>query len=268
MLIQSRENPKIKLYGRLRDKKSAREREGMFVIEGGRIISDALKENVTLISAFYTASARERYTNEVAELCSRLGDDAFEVTEEVSQKLAETIAPQGIYAIAQRLDKTPPLDKIVYGGKYLILNSLQDPGNVGTILRAADAVGISGVYLCNSCDIYNPKLVRSTMGSLFRVPLTDCLGYSDVLSLLKSAGISSYAAVVDKDASSLREFEFPESCAVVIGNEGSGLTHEDAMLCDGRITIKMSGTIESLNAASAATIFLWELTKQRKDDSL
>ena len=261
MAIVSRDNPKIKMYTRLRDKKQSRADEGLFVLEGARIISDALKENVPLKTAFYTASAAERYPDTVSELISKIGSAAEEISEEVSQKLCDTSAPQGIYAVAPRLDKTPPLDKIVDGGKFLILNSLQDPGNVGTILRAADAVGISGVYLCDSCDIYNPKLVRSTMGSLFRVPLTDRLGYRDVIALFKASGIPVYASVVDKTAESLRGFSFPESCAAVIGNEGNGLSEEDAALCDGRITIKMSGTIESLNAAAAAAIFLWELCK-------
>lgn len=261
MEILSRDNPKIKLYTRLRDKKQARANEGLFVLEGARIIDDALREGVALNSAFYTSLALERYPETVSALISVLGDSAAKISEDISLKLGGTVAPQGVYAIASRLDKTPPLDKIVDGGKFLILNSLQDPGNVGTILRAADAVGISGVYLCNSCDIYNPKLVRSTMGSLFRVPLTDRLSYRETIDLFRSAGIPVYASVVDKDAESIRGFEFPESCAAVIGNEGSGLSKEDAALCDARITIKMSGTIESLNAAAAATIILWELCK-------
>ncbi len=260
-MIQSRDNPKIKLYARLRDKKQARAEDGLFVLEGARIISDALKEGVGLKSAFYTASAAEKYPEAVGSLISALGERAEEISEEVSQKLCGTSAPQGIYAIAPRLDKTPPLDKIVDGGKYLILNSLQDPGNVGTIIRAADAVGISGLYLCGSCDIYNPKLVRSTMGSLFRMPLTDRLSFVEVIGIFRASGVPVYASVVDKNADSLRDFVFPKSCAAVIGNEGNGLSEEDAALCDGRITIKMSGTIESLNAAAAAAIFLWELCK-------
>lgn len=261
MLISSRDNPRVKLYIRLRDKKSARESDGLFVLEGARIVSDAINEKVPLEFAFVTDSAREKYPETVEALCSILKDELHIVTDEISAKLCGTVAPQGIFAVARRLDKTLPLDRIVYGGKYLVLNSLQDPGNIGTILRAADAVGISGVYLCNSCDIYNPKLVRSTMGSLFRVSITDNLDYSAVIDMLHSADIPAFAAVVDKDAKSLRRFTFPKSCAVVIGNEGNGLSKEDADLCDDKITIKMSGTIESLNAASAATIFLWEMTK-------
>ena len=260
MEILSRDNPKVKLYCKLRDKRSARDNEGLFVLEGARIIADAIKESIPLKSAFYTHDAAVKHPETVSALCDILGENAFLVSEEVSEKLGDTAAPQGIFAVSARLDKTPPLDKIE-SGKFLILDNLQDPGNIGTILRAADAVGISGVYLCGGCDIYNPKLVRSTMGSLFRVPVCDKLSYADVIALFKNSSVKTYAAVVDKDAESLRGFAFPDSCAVVIGNEGNGLTKEDADLCDGKITIKMSGSIESLNAASAATIFLWELMK-------
>ena len=260
MEILSRDNPKVKLFCKLRDKRSARDKEGLFVLEGARIIADAIKENILLKTAFYTSEAAEKHPDIVLALCGILGEDAHLVSDEISAKLGDTAAPQGIFAVAARLDKTPPLDKIV-SGKFLVLNNLQDPGNIGTILRAADAVGISGVYLCGGCDIYNPKLVRSTMGSLFRVPVCDDLSYAEVMSLFKDSHVKTYAAVVDKDADSLRGFAFPANCAVVIGNEGNGLSKEDADLCDGKITIKMSGTIESLNAASAATIFLWELMK-------
>lgn len=258
--ILSRDNPKIKLYCKLRDKRSARDKEGLFVLEGARIIADAVKERIPLKAAFYTSDAAAKYSDTVAALCDILGDNAYLISQEVSAKLGDTASPQGIFAVSERLDKTPPLDKIV-SGKFLILNDLQDPGNIGTILRAADAVGISGVYLCGGCDIYNPKLVRSTMGSLFRVPVCDRLSYAEVISLFKNSSVKTYAAVVDKDADSLQEFSFPDSCAVVIGNEGNGISQADANLCDGKITIKMCGNIESLNAASAATIFLWELMK-------
>lgn len=261
MFISSRDNQKVKDYIRLRDKKQARDAENAFVLEGVRLIDDAISQGVSLISAFYTEYASKRFSDTVKRLCSLLGENACMISEDVSSKLCDTVAPQGIYAVASRLDKNPRLDKIVYGGKYLILNSLRDPGNVGTVLRAADAVGITGIYLCDCCDTYNPKLVRSTMGSLFRVPFDDTLDYRSAVIKLKSFGAKVYASVVDKDAESLKSFTFPKTCAVVIGNEGSGLSKEDADMCDKRITIKMSGTIESLNAAAAATIFLWELTK-------
>lgn len=261
MQILSRENPKIKLYIRLRDKKSARADEGLFVLEGARLIDDALKEGAPLTAAFITGSAAEKYPKTAQELRSRLGDAFFEVSEEIAGKLAGTVGSQGIFAICRTLDKTDNFAKIDDGGKFILLNRLQDPGNIGTILRVADAVGISGVYLCDSVDLYNPKLVRSTMGSLFRVPVCESLGYADAVERLRSAGVATFAAVVDKDAQGLRGFDFPENSAIVIGNEGSGLTAQEASLCDGKLTIRMNGNIESLNAAAAATVFLWELCR-------
>lgn len=261
MQILSRDNPKIKLYTRLRDKKSSRLNEGLFVLEGARIIADALKENAPLTAAFITDSAADKYSETAQKLRMRLGDALYVISDEIAEKLAGTVESQGIFAISRTLDKTENFGKIESGGKFIILNRLQDPGNIGTILRAADAVGISGVFLCNSVDLYNPKLVRSTMGSLFRVPVCDGLNYAEAVGRLRSAGVSTFAAVVDKDALGLRGFDFPENSAVVIGNEGSGLTADEANLCDGRLTIKMSGNIESLNAAAAATVFLWELCK-------
>lgn len=138
---------------------------------------------------------------------------------------------------------------------------MQDPGNIGTIIRAADAVGIDRVYLCSCCDIYNPKTVRSAMGSMFRVKLTDNDNYADVISSLKDAGVTTYASVIDSSAQSLRDTVFDRRSAVVIGNEGNGLSEEDADACDKKITIKMKGNINSLNAASAASIMLWEMTR-------
>lgn len=261
MQILSRDNPKIKLYVRLRDKKSARSGEGLFVLEGARIIGDALKENAPLTAAFITDSAAEKYRDTAQELRSKLGEAVYSVSEEIAEKLAGTVESQGIFAISRTLDKSENFAKIDGDGKFILLNRLQDPGNIGTILRVADAVGVSGVYLCDSVDLYNPKLVRSTMGSLFRVPVCDSLGYADAVGKLRSAGVATFAAVVDKDARGLRGFDFPKNSAVVIGNEGSGLTAEEASLCDERLTIKMSGNIESLNAAAAATVFLWELCR-------
>ncbi|MBQ8623650.1 MAG: RNA methyltransferase [Oscillospiraceae bacterium] len=262
MLITSKDNPNIKLYIKLRDHKKARNDNNMFVLEGARIIADAVKENVKIECAFITDEASVKYPEAVSLLLQAVGDKLNFIPQDIASKLSDTKGSQGVFAIASRLDKTLDIDKINNGGKFLILNCVQDPGNVGTILRVADAVGIDGVFLCgNSCDIYNPKIVRSTMGSLFRLPVCDDLSYSETIGCLKERKISTYASVIDTDAHSVRGFDFPADCAVVIGNEGNGLTHEEALMCDERITIKMSGNINSLNAAMAAGIILWEMTK-------
>lgn len=261
MDITSRDNRKISEYIRLRDKASERESEGLFTLEGARLVMDALKENAALTDAFYTDQAAEKYPEVINRLKENLSDHAHKITPEISKKLCDTVNPQGVYAVAQRLDKFQESCKIVDGGKYLVLNGLQDPGNVGTILRCADAVGIDGVYVCGCCDIYSPKTVRSTMGSLFRLKIEKA-DYFPLIENLRSKGVAVYASVVSKDADILGDFDFPATSAVVIGNEGNGLNNDEINACARRLTIKMKGTIESLNAASAASIILWELTRE------
>lgn len=259
--ITAKDNARIKRYCRLRDSAHERRAEGMFVMEGARLVGDAIKEGADIEEAFYTRSAQEKYAKIVDKLKQIPGITLNEVSEEVAIKLSDTRTPQGIFAVFKSLDKSGKSVTIKSNGKYLILNNLQDPGNIGTILRSADAVGVDGVYICGGCDIYNPKLIRATMGSLFRVK-TDCdKSYEQVISELRKSGIKTCAAVLDKDAESVREFDFSGGCAAVIGNEGNGLKKEEADLCDKRITIRMKGTVESLNAATAASIILWELMK-------
>lgn len=262
MLVTAKDNRLVKEYVKLRDKAKYRRETGLFVIEGSRLTIDALKENVEIKYAFVTESAKEKYPQTVELLQNTLRDRLYDVTDDVAQRLADTEAPQGVFCVAVRLDKHLTLNKIDNGGRFVVLNSLQDPGNVGTILRCADACGIDAVFLSgSSCDVYNPKIVRSTMGSLFRLPVVDGVDYFSLLDAFKSKGVKTCASVVDADARDLRSFDFGSDCAVVIGNEGNGLTEEEANACDEKITIHMNGNIESLNAAVAASLFMWEMTK-------
>ena len=130
------------------------------------------------------------------------------------------------------------------------------------IIRTADAVSINGVFLTDDCcDIYNPKVIRSTMGSLFRMNLwTDC-NFTNILNTLKEKSVYSYAAVIDSDALSLTECDFSSGAVVVIGNEGNGLPDDVISLCDKKLTIKMQGNINSLNAAMASGIIMWEMLR-------
>jgi len=140
-----------------------------------------------------------------------------------------------------------------------VLNHLQDPGNVGTLLRTADAVGADGVVLTgNCCDLYNPKVVRSAMGSMGRIKIYVEDDFSRVCNTLSELGIKTLAAVI-KNGVSVTEYDFDKPCAVVIGNEGNGLSESDADMCDEKITIRMNGNIDSLNAAVAGAIILWEM---------
>lgn len=260
--ISSRENPNIKLCQKLLSSKKYRKEYGMFVLEGARLCLDAAGEGVPFEFVLVSSGAFEKNPDEFKILEKSSGGRIFEISPDLAQKLSDTGSTQGIFAVCKTLDKKDITSTICNNGKFIVLDNLQDPGNVGTIIRTADAVGISAVLLCGSCEIYNPKTIRSTMGSLFRVPFIENCDLREVLDEFKKKGIISYAAVVDFDAVSLTECDFSGGCAVVIGNEGRGLPDEDAGMCDKKLTIKMKGSIDSLNAAMAAGIIMWEMTRK------
>ncbi|MCH5193610.1 MAG: RNA methyltransferase [Oscillospiraceae bacterium] len=251
--ITSKDNPNIKLYRKLSSGKKYRRETGLFVLEGIRLISDAVKENAKLRSVFMTESCAEKRE-------SLSFPDAFIVPEELAAYLSDTDSPQGIFAICEAPRKVSADRTIKSGGKYILLHSVQDPGNLGTIIRTADAVGVDGVFLAECCDLYNPKVIRSTMGSIFRLCVSE-VKFDEVFPLFKERGVRTYAAVIDSDAVSLTDCDFSEGGAVLIGNEGNGLPKEVSDLCDVRLTIKMQGNVNSLNAAMAAGIIMWELKK-------
>lgn len=262
--ITSPENPNIKLYRKLADSKKYRRESGMFTIEGTRLIADAFAENVRLHSVFVTESCFEKINRgETAvkpETLERCGECAFLIPDVVGGKMSSTDNSQGIFAVCRSLDKPPISDTIKTGGRYILLHRVQDPGNLGTVIRTADALGVDAVFLAECCDLYNPKTVRSTMGSLFRLNVSET-SLEEAFELFGRHNVPTFAAVIDSDAVSLTDCDFSRGGAVLIGNEGNGLPKEAAEMCDHRTTIKMRGTVNSLNAAMAAGIIMWELVK-------
>ena len=255
-LITSKDNPNIKLYRKLSESRKFRRENGMFVLEGVRLISDAVNEGAKLHSVFITEGCAGKLDAE------RLSEDVncYIIPDGLKEKISDTGNSQGAFAICKMLDKPAISDTIKSGGKYILLHSVQDPGNLGTIIRTADAVGIDAVFLCGCCDMYNPKVVRSTMGSLFRLNVSE-VSFDEVFPLFGKNGIETYAAVIDGDTVSLTDCDFSKGAAVLIGNEGNGLPSEVVEMCGKRLTIKMRGNVNSLNAAMAAGIIMWELEK-------
>lgn len=257
--ITSVENPKIKLYKRLTESKKCRRENGLFTIEGARLTEDAVRENAPLHSVFVTGQYLEKcggtlpFPNET---------ETFLIPDELGKKISSTDNAQGIFAVCRTLDKPAVSDIIKSGGRYILLHNIQDPGNLGTIIRTADAVGMDGVFLADCCELYNPKTVRSTMGSLFRVNVSEA-AFDEVFPLFGQAGVPTFAAVVDGDAVSVSDCDFSGGGAVLIGNEGNGLPREISEMCDVKLTIKMRGNVNSLNAAMAAGIIMWELAKTK-----
>ena len=260
-IISSKDNANIKLYQKLSANKKFRKEYGMFVLEGIRLCLDAVKENAELHCIFITKTAHAKYSEALDLLKERADDKLFVISDELGEKLSDTGGTQGVFAICKMLDKRNLSSTICSNGKYIILNNLQDPGNVGAIIRTADAVGISAVILCDSCDIYNPKVTRSTMGSLFRLPIFDNCDINDVFEEFNEKKIPTYAAVIDTDAKSLTDLDFSEGAAVIVGNEGNGLPQEISNMCTEKLTIKMHGNVNSLNAAMATGIIMWEMLR-------
>lgn len=258
--ITAKDNPAIKHYRRLRDQKKARRTEGLFVIEGLRIVCDALMETARVQQLFITDSAWEKHGEALMKSFGETGS-LLRISDALGDVMSDTEHTQGIFAICRIPEEIPLAEELAPTGKYLVLCNLQDPGNMGMILRTADALGVNAVLSCESCDLYSPKVVRATMGSIFRVPVHEQTDAQELMTLLHDAKIPSYAAVPAKHAVKLTECDFSGGAAVWIGNEGNGLPTNVIAACDTAVTIPMQGGPESLNAAMAAGILMWEMTK-------
>ncbi len=259
--ITAKENPSIRLYRKLLRSRKARTQTQQFVLEGYRLVRDAMTFSRKLTHLFLTEEAWERYQEELRCMAADLRETKLLlISNELAMELAETEHPQGVFAICSMPSATFPM---MPQQTYVVLYQLQDPGNMGMLLRTAAAMGVYGVICCQSCDIYSPKVVRATMGALFHVHVMQMPDAETVLETLHTAGISSFASVVQADAEPVSAGMLGDGCAVWIGNEGNGLPPEVVQQCDRRITIPMKGYMESLNAAMAAGIMMWEMTKPR-----
>jgi len=234
-VITSKENPSIKLYTKLSGSKKERKNSRMYVLEGFRLIQDAIKENSAVRQIFFTESAYDKYYSELSQVDLK-EVKVLIISNELGIRISCTEKPQGIFAVCD-IPEPESLEKSLDAkGKYVVLHQLQDPGNLGMIIRTADAVGVDGVILSESCELYSPKVIRSTMGSVFRVKIFENCDIDNIFRCFDKHGIKSYAAVVDKNADDLRTCDFDGGCAVIIGNEGNGLPSDVAGRCTKRIT--------------------------------
>ncbi len=256
-MISSLSNPQVKEIVLLQTKPRARRDSGLFVAEGLRLVEE-IPDNY-LVKAFFAEGSDPG----IIELAAKI--NAEEVSENVFRKMSSTQTPQGILAVARRPDWTlEDVCKAPVCRTIMILEDIQDPGNLGTIIRTGEGAGISGIIATHgTADLTNPKTVRSTMGSIFRVPyvVTDDL-HETILSL-KQRGFTIYAAALE--GSVLYDVpDYTAPSAFLIGNEGNGLTAEAYAAADKAVRIPMSGMVESLNAAVASAILMYEARRQKQ----
>lgn len=211
-----------------------------------------------LLEIYVTEGFEKKYGDRLAGCRYELISDA------VCRHLSDTRTPQGVTALVKKQET--PLEEILAGDEnpcLFLLENLQDPGNMGTILRTSEGAGVSGIIINReSVDPYNPKVIRSTMGAIFRMPFVVVDDFEDVLRRLKEEGVRTFAAHLDGE--DFYRQDYRGGCAFFIGNEGNGLSENLAARADGRIRIPMKGQVESLNAAVAATVLMYETLRQRE----
>lgn len=261
-MITSTSNAKIKRIVQLRKKKKARDAEGVFLVEGIRMFREIPEK--LLQEIYISESCEEKEGKETRRRASACGIRPELVSDGVFSHLSDTQTPQGILCVVGQLSYS--LEEVADAScpHMLVLDRLQDPGNVGTILRTAEGAGVTGILLDGECaDIYNPKTIRSTMGSVFRMPFYYIQDLEEGIRYLKKRGICTYAAHLEGKRA-YDEEDYRKPCAFLIGNEGNGLRPEIADLADTYIRIPMAGEVESLNAAIASAVLMFEAGRQRR----
>lgn len=285
-MITSLSNSRIKHIIALREKSRDRNKEGLFLAEGIRMFEEAPIDRIREV--YYSESflgmvgqktdgksdRHEKMLERLSE-CHKKGISVEQASDEVFRKASDTCSPQGIlfvmeqfgYSLDQMLLKAEETHK-EGGGEplFLVLEDIQDPGNLGTMLRTGEGAGVSGVIMSRGCvDIYNPKTIRSTMGSLYRVPFVYEEDLGRAIDLLKGHGVRVYAAHL-KGEQYFDRISYPGGSAFLVGNEGNGLRKETADQADSYIKIPMKGSLESLNAAVAAALLLYQAAGSNRKD--
>ncbi|MED9971406.1 MAG: RNA methyltransferase [Lachnospira sp.] len=262
-MITSTSSSQVKHVISLLSKAKERKKNNEYVVEGIRMVSEAPAD--LLVKIYMSERFQNNNSEYVKELVKKQGisDDSIEiVADNVFDRMSQTQTPQGIMAVVRMKDNS--LSDMLSGNPLLILvENLQDPGNLGTIIRMGEGAGVTGVIMSpNTVDIYNPKTIRSTMGSIFRVPFIYVQDFGEAVSECQKSGVKVYAAHLDGNNTYLGE-DYSTPTAFLIGNEGNGLTDDITKQADTLIRIPMEGEVESLNAAIACTILTYEAVRQR-----
>lgn len=260
-MITSTGNARIKAVSALAGKPRLRKEQGLFLVEGPRMFAELPRDH--LREAYVSESFFKQQGKQAEKLLS--GCRYEMVSDDVMKYMSDTRTPQGILAVAEQFSYT--LEEVLSAASVphlLLLEKLQDPGNLGTMIRAGEGAGITGVIMSgDTADIYNPKVIRSTMGSVYRVPFVYVKDWKEAIDEVKSRGIRLYAAHL-KGTGNYEDQDYTKPVGFLIGNEAAGLTAETAAMADCYVKIPMAGKVESLNAAIAASVLMFEAARQRR----
>lgn len=261
-MITSSSNGKYKQVVQWQNKAKERRAAGIFLTEGFKMFEEAPLNSI--VEVYIAQSAVEKALNNKIYSDKLMAFGNYEVVaDDLFAKMSDTQTPQGILCVLKQ--PSYRLEDLLKQEKPLlvVLENLQDPGNLGTIVRTGEGAGVTGVIMSRqTVDIFNPKTIRATMGSVFRVPFLYVDSLADTISAIHDHGIHTYAAHL-KGEQYYDSFSFREGTAFLIGNEGNGLTKETADLAESYLKIPMEGKVESLNAAIATSLLMYEAHRQR-----
>lgn len=255
--ITGKNNDVIKGVKKLFTSSKLRREQGLFVLEGARLVFDVLNSFYEVKYFLITEKSFERYEEDAKRLAD-ISEKSYLISEDIADRLSETQSTQGIFAVCKMKNEDVKID---LNGKYIALDNVQDPGNLGTVIRTADALGIDGIITGGGCDVFNPKVLRSSMGSVLRMKIKHSQSLALFLDNLRKSGMSVYGTSPDSNAEKITDVDFSDGCVCVIGNEANGITDDVRSSCSEIITIPMQGRAESLNASIAAAVVMWEMLR-------
>ncbi|MGN0481845.1 MAG: TrmH family RNA methyltransferase [Lachnospiraceae bacterium] len=259
-MITATSNAQVKYVVSLQNKSKLRREKQEFVVEGIKMVMEAPKDRIIKV---YASESFEK-SNENIALVLKSQSPYETVSDNVFAQMSDTKTPQGVMAVVamKQYNIEDLFDK--NGNTFIVAaENVQDPGNMGTIVRTAEGAGVTGILLSEGCvDLYNPKTIRSTMGSIFRMPVVIEQEFVEAIDYIKEHGVKFYAAHLDGNKN-YTDCDYSTGCAFVIGNESNGITVRTSQRCDELIRIPMSGQVESLNASIAAAILMYEAKRQK-----
>lgn len=264
--IQSRKNEYIKELSGLVRSSEKRHAQGLFVVEGARLCRDAARSGLKLEAVLVTPQAADKYAVYVKEITAK-AKESIEIADSIAPLLSDTRSPQGVFCVVHLPSlEERGIDRLLGVGRYLAVENMQDPANLGAVCRTAEALGISGVILLGTCcDFYGPKALRAGMGAAFRLPVYMASSFQQAVPVFRDKQMRTFAAVPDEKAVPVTQCDFTDRCVMLVGNEGNGLLPETIATCDQTVTIPMLGRAESLNAAASASILMWEMMREKGD---
>lgn len=255
--ITGKNNEIIKDVKKLFISSRQRRAQGLFVLEGARLVFDVLNSFYEVKYFLITQSAFEKYEESSRKMAEK-SVRSYIISDDIAFRLSDTENSQGVFAVCKMKENKERID---FSGKYVALDNIQDPGNMGAVIRTAEALGIDGIIIGGGCDVFNPKVLRASMGSVLRMNITVSENFINTLEYMKKSSMVIYGTSPDSSLKKITEADFGSGCVCIIGNEANGISGSVKAVCDELITIPMLGRAESLNASAAAAIAMWEMLR-------